>query len=70
MAEPTGRTRNVNRSRRRVTLDEALSVVARLPMTAALDLREAAAVRTVCRHLTSEQSDAPVDCPTRSAAPD
>ncbi len=52
-----------------MTLDEALSVVAHLPMTADLDLREAAAVRTVCRHLTSEQPGAPADRPTRSAAP-
>ena len=68
MAEPRRRTRNANRNRRRVTLDEALSVVARLPMTADLDLRETAAVRTVCRHLTSEKPDTSADCPTRSPA--
>lgn len=69
MAEPRRRTRNANRGRRRVTLDEALSIVARLPITTDLDLREAAAVRAICRHLTSEKSDTSTDCPTRSAAP-
>lgn len=52
-----------------MTLDEALSIVARLPITTDLDLREAAAVRAICRHLTSEKSDTSTDCPTRSAAP-
>ena len=52
-----------------MTLDEALGIVARLAMTADLDLREAAAVRTVCRQLTSKQPDAPADRPTQSAAP-
>ena len=69
MADPHGRTLSANRSRRSVTLDEALGIVARLAMTADLNLREAAAVRTVCRHLTSEQRDAPADRPTQSAAP-
>ena len=52
-----------------MTLDEAFSIVARLPMTADLDLREAAAVRTVCRHPATEKPDGPADCPTRPAAP-
>ena len=52
-----------------MTLDVALSIVARLPMTADLDLREAAAVRTICQHITSEKPDPSSDCPTRSAAP-
>ena len=69
MAKPRGRTRNASRNRCRVTLDEALSVLARLPMTADLDLREAAAGRAICRHLTSEKPDTSTDCPTRSAAP-
>ena len=52
-----------------MTLDVALCIVARLPMTADLDLREAAAVRTICLHITSEKPDTSGDCPTRSAAP-
>ena len=52
-----------------MTPDEALSIVARLPMTTDLDLREAAAVRTICRHITSEKPDTSADCATRSAAP-
>ena len=52
-----------------MTLDEALTIVERLPATADLDLHRAVAVRTLCRHLTDEEADTPADCRSRSAAP-
>lgn len=53
-----------------MTLDEALGVVACLPATADLDLRQTVAVRTVCRHFTCGKAESPSDCHGRSAAPD
>ena len=50
-----------------MTLDEALDVVARLPTTADLDLRQTVAVRVVCRHFTSAPADTPADCRSDSA---
>ena len=52
-----------------MTPGEALSVVARLPMTADLDLRQTAAVRTVCQHLAGAWTDTQNDDPSRPAAP-
>ena len=52
-----------------MTLDEALTIVGRLPATADLDLRQTVAVRTLCRHLTDQQADTPAEWPIRSADP-
>ena len=52
-----------------MTLDEALRVIVRLPTTADLDLRQTAAVRTVCQHLAGAWTDTQNDDPSRPAAP-
>ena len=69
MAQPNRRSRTASRTGGRVTLDEALRVVVRLPTTADLDLRQTVAVRTVCEHLADAWTDAQGDDPNRPAAP-